>query len=279
VKFTPRRIREEVNVSREHPLKEFFVLVLGISAAFVAAFVVLGLALDYVVPHIDPELEDHLGGVYLTFFDVDEERTAAEERLQVLLDSLAARLDEPGREYRVHIVPSGEVNAIALPGGHIVVLSGLVKGAASENELVMVLGHELGHYLERDHLQGMGRGLVLVFLSSLLFGTDNPLSNLTMALLGGAEMQFSQSQERQADARGLELLLGEYGHAGGATTFFQRMAEKEKGKELLYLFSTHPFPRERIQAIEAEIRERGYPVRETAALDESFIKESGSPSP
>jgi len=271
VKFTPRRIREEVNVSREHPLKEFFVLVLGISAVFVAAFVVLGLALDYVVPHISPELEDRLGGAYLAAFEVDDERTAAEERLQDLLDRLAARLDEDGREYRVHIVPSGEVNALALPGGHIVVLAGLVKGAASENELVMVLGHELGHYIERDHLQGVGRGLVLVFLSSLLFGTDSSLSSLTMALLGSAEMQFSQSQERQADEQGLELLMGEYGHAGGATTFFRRMAEKEKGKELLYLFSTHPFPQERIRAIEEAIRERGYPVRETSPLDESLI--------
>jgi predicted Zn-dependent protease len=271
VKFTPRRIREEVNVSREHPLKEFFVLVLGLSAAFVAVFVMLGLVLDYVVPHIDPELEDHLGSVYLAAFEVDDERTAAEERLQALLDRLVARLDEPGREYRVHIVPSGEVNALALPGGHIVVLSGLVKGADSENELVMVLGHELGHFLERDHLQGMGRGLVVIFLSTLLFGTDNPLSRLTMALLGSAEMQFSQSQERQADERGLGLLMGEYGHAGGATTFFERMAEKEKGKELLSLFSTHPFPQERIRAIEETIRERGYPVREASPLEESLI--------
>ena len=271
MKFTPRRIREEVNVSREHPLKEFFVLVLGISAAFVAVFVVLGLALDYVVPHISPELEDRLGGVYLAAFEVDDERTAAEERLQSLLDRLATRLDEPGREYRVHIVPSGEVNALALPGGHIVVLSGLVKGAASENELAMVLGHELGHYIERDHLQGVGRGLVLVFLSSLLFGADSSLSSLTMALLGSAEMRFSQGQERQADEHGLDLLMGEYGHAGGATTFFRRMAEKEKGKELLYLFSTHPFPQERIRAIEEASRESGYPVRETSPLDESLI--------
>jgi len=270
VKFTPRQIREEVNVSREHPLGEFFILAGGISAVFVAVFVSLGLALDFVVPRIGPELEDRLGGVYLAAFDVDEERSAAEKRLQSLLDGLAARLDEPGREFRVHIVPSGEVNAIALPGGHIVVLSGLVKRAASENELVMVLGHELGHYLERDHLQGLGRGLVLVFLSSLLFGADSPLSNLTLALLGGAEMQFSQSQEMRADEWGLELLMREYGHAGGATAFFRRLAEKEKGKELLYLFSTHPFPQERIEAIEEAVRERGYPVGKTAALNEAF---------
>ena len=84
-------------------------------------------------------------------------------------------------------------------------------------------------------------------------------------------MQFSQSQEMQADAWGLNLLVQEYGHAGGATTFFERMAEKEDGKELLYLFATHPFPRERIERIAGAIREKGYPVRETAALDEALI--------
>ena len=181
-----------------------------------------------------------------------------------------SHLDNPSREYRVHIVPSEEANAFALPGGHIVFLSGLVKEAGSENELAMVLGHELGHYLERDHLQGLGRGLVLVFLSSLLFGADSPLASLTMALLGGAEMQFSQSQERQADEWGLKLLMEEYGHAGGATSFFRRMEEEEKGKELLYFFSTHPFPRERIEAMEEAILQRGYPVKETEALGEAL---------
>lgn len=270
MKFTPRRIREEVNVSREHPLKEFLILAGGIAGGFFVVFVVLGFALDLVVPHIDPGLEEHLGGLYLSAFATEEEPSAAEARLQELLDELAARMEEPERDYRVHLVPSEEVNAVALPGGHVVVFTGLVKAAASENELSMVLGHELGHYQNRDHLRGLGRGLVLVFLSSLLFGTDSALSRLTTVLLGSAEMQFSQHQENQADAWGLELVMRKYGHAGGATAFFQRLAEKEEGRELIYLFASHPFPLERIESLEETIREKGYPVRETVPLNEAF---------
>ena len=278
MKFTPRRIREEVNVSREHPLKEFLILVGGIAGGFLAVFIVLGFALDLVVPHIDPGLEAHLGRLYLSAFDAAEESSPAAARLQELLDDLAMRMEGSERDYRVHLIPSKDVNAIALPGGHIVVFSGLVKEAASENELAMVLGHELGHFRDRDHLRGLGRGLVLVFLSSLLFGTDSSLSRLTTALLGSAEMQFSQHQEKQADAWGLELVMRKYGHAGGATTFFRRLAEKEEGKELTYLFASHPFPLERIESMEKTIREEGYPVRETVPLDESFLETGGSPS-
>jgi predicted Zn-dependent protease len=278
VKFTPRRIREEVNVSRDHPLKEFLILVGGIAGGFLAVFVALGFALDLVVPHIDPGLEKHLGGLYLSAFDAEEPSSPAEARLQELLDDLAAPREGSERDYRVHLIRSEDVNAVALPGGHIMVFSGLVKEAASENELAMVLGHALGHFQDRDHLRGLGRGLVLVFLSSLLFGTDSSLSRLTTALLGSAETQFSQRQENQADAWGLKLIMRRYGHAGGSTAFFRRLAEKKEGKELIYLFASHPFPLERIESLEKAIREEGYPVRETVPLDKSLLETSGSPS-
>ena len=46
------------------------------------------------------------------------------------------------------------MNAVALPGGNIVVFAGLLKEIKSENELAMILGHELGHFAHRDHLRG-----------------------------------------------------------------------------------------------------------------------------
>lgn len=270
MKFTARRLREEVNVSREHPLKELFILGVGILGGFLLLYLLLGFALELVVPHIDPAMEKHLGKLMLPVLLQEGEPTGVQEKLQGLLDDIVSIKGEPDRDYRVHLTPSPGANAMALPGGHIVVLEGLVGEAESENELAMVLGHELGHFRNRDHLRGLGRGLVLVFLSSLLFGTDSSLSSLATSLLSGAETQFSQHQELQADLWGLELLVGRYGHAGGATDFFRRLAEKEEGSELAYLFASHPYPRERIEALEARIREEGYPVRATVTLDKTF---------
>jgi Zn-dependent protease with chaperone function len=255
VKFTPKPIREEVNVSPGSPLRELFLLAGGILGAFLLIYVVLGLCLDFAIARIEPDLEDRLGTIFLPAFVDEESDTPAERR----------------RNYRVHLIESKEANALALPGGHIVVLSGLVKEAASENELAMILGHELGHFQNRDHLRGLGRGLVLVFLSSLLFGADSSLADLATSLLGGAEMQFSQRQELRADAWGLELLSRKYGHAGGATTFFRRLAKKEDGKELAYLFASHPYPRERVEALAAAIGKREIPRRDTVPLDGGFL--------
>jgi Zn-dependent protease with chaperone function len=270
MKFTARRLREEVNVSREHPLKELCILAGGILGGFLLLYLLLGFALELVVPRIDPALEEYLGKLMLPVLVEEGEAPRVQEKLQGLLDDIASIKGEPDRDYRVHLSLSPKANAMALPGGHIVVLEGLVGEAESENELAMVLGHELGHFRNRDHLRGLGRGLVLIFLSSLLFGTDSSLSSLATSLLSGAETQFSQHQELQADLWGLELLVGRYGHAGGATGFFRRLAEKEEGSELTYLFASHPYPKERVEALEETIREQGYPLRETVPLDEAF---------
>lgn len=276
MKFTPRRIREEVNVSREHPLREFLHLAGGILGAFLVIYVVLGLAVELIVPHIGRDLEDHLGRLMQPAQAEGESPPPAQERLQKLLDRLVSNTEDPQRQYRIHLLPSQKINAGALPGGHIVVLSGLIREAKSENELAMVLAHELGHFRGRDHLRGLGRGLVLVFLSSLLFGTDSALSRLTTSLLVGAEMKFSQRQEVQADAWGLNVLVKTYGHAGGAVDFFQRMAVKEEGKELAYFLASHPYPRERIEALEKTIREEGYSLRATVPLDDSILDNKGT---
>lgn len=271
MKFTPKPLREEVNISPENPLREFFLLAAGILGAFLLVYVVLGFSLDFAIARIDPDLENRLGTLFLPALVEEKGDSSAERRLQMLLDTLMAEMEIVDRNYRVHLVASKEANAIALPGGHIVVLSGLVNEAASENELAMILGHELGHFQNRDHLRGLGRGLVLVFLSSLLFGADSSLADLATSLLGGAEMRFSQWQELQADAWGLALLVRKYGHAGGATSFFRRLAEKEDGKELAYLFASHPYPRERVEALEEAIRRKELALSDTIPLDEGFL--------
>ena len=242
MEYTPRPIRDEVNVSPEHPLREFFLLAGGLLGGLLVLYLVLGFILNLVVPRIDPSLEEYLGNFFLASFTQEEKPTTAGQRLQALLDDLVHEMEAPTRKYRVHLVPSREANAFALPGGHIVVMSGLVLEALSENELSMIIGHELGHFRNRDHLRGLGRGLVLVVFSSVLFGADSALSRLSATLLGSAEMKFSQRQELQADARGLELLVKKYGHAGGATDFFRRVGEKEKGNRLTYFFASHPYP-------------------------------------
>lgn len=268
VQFKARRVEREVNVSPEHPLKEFAILVGGLMGTLVLIYLALGLAVDLVVPYVSPSLEEKLGGLVSSGMDTAPP-SPAQVRLQGLLDRVAGGMEEEGRSYHVSLMEAEEANALALPGGEIIVMTQLVKEARSENELAMVLGHELGHFENRDHLRGLGRGLVLIFLASLFAGADSGVADLAGTALGGTEMQFSQQQELAADAVGLDLLVRSYGHAGGATAFFERILEGGEGR-LRYFFASHPYPAERIAALKKTIAEKGYAEADTAPLEEGF---------
>ena len=268
MRFKARRVEKEVNVSPEHPLREFAVLVGGLVGTLILVYLALGLAVDLVVPYVGPSLEEKLGSIVSSGFETAAP-SPAQGRLQEILDSLAGKVEEGDRSYRLSLVKAGEANAMALPGGRIVVMTQLVEEARSENELAMVLGHELGHFANRDHLRGLGRGLVLIFLASLFGGADSAVADIAGTALGGTEMQFSQQQELAADAFGLELLVRSYGHAGGATAFFERLLEGGEGR-LKYFLASHPYPAERIAALKETIAKKGYAEDDTVPLDDVF---------
>jgi len=68
-----------------------------------------------------------------------------------------------------------------------------------------VLAHELGHFANRDHLKGLGRGLILWIISAGILGQDNAITDLAGRSLIGVQMKFSQAQETKADLFALEL--------------------------------------------------------------------------
>jgi len=227
----------------------------------------LGLAVDWLIPHLPAGLEQSLGALYAKQF-VAYEQPPAGEYLQELLDNLAnTLLEHSAGQYVVHLVPSNQANALALPGGHIVVFSALLEEMDSENELAFILAHELGHFAHRDHLRGLGRRLAMMAVSSLLFGVDDRITNLLMGSVMAVEMKFSRSQETQADLFALDLVNAYYGHIAGATNFFQKTAEESTQRRLTYYFSTHPYPADRVAKLQQQIQAKGFEVRQTTPLD------------
>jgi len=268
MKYTPKELHQNVNVSQTSALKELFLLLGGALGILIVIYIVLGFAVDLIVPRLSPGIEGHLAKLYAQRF-ADEEQTAAGKYLQELLEELVKEIPEdPGGHYYVHLVSSSQTNAVALPGGHIIVLSALTEELDSENELAFILAHELGHFANRDHLRGLGRGLVMMTISAFLFGVDNELTGFLMNSLLNVEMKFSQHQETKADLFALELLNKRYGHIAGATDFFQKATKKETRSRLAYYFATHPYPEDRVTSLQKQIRKKAYAVREKLPLDE-----------
>ncbi len=113
------------------------------------------------------------------------------------------------------------------------------------------MGHELGHFKNRDHLRGLGRsiglGVVMAMVSQSGVGTDSLLT-LSAVIM---ERNYSQEREKKADQFGIELVYDVYGKVQGTDQLFKTLLENDnKLPEWAHMFSTHPSPKKRIDNLE-----------------------------
>jgi predicted Zn-dependent protease len=251
---------------------QLFRLLVIVVGFIVGAILLVNLLVNAIVWWIPPSAEQALGQAIVRQYDRTAQLSPPEQERQAYLNQLLQKLGsklpaEQQREFQLFYIPDPVVNAAAVPGNYILVFDGLLKQASSENELVMVLGHELGHFTNRDHLRALGNGLLLQIALGIVTGGD-PSSWTAMGAASVGELsraQFSQKQERQADEVGLTLLNAYYGHAAGATDFFDRISQKTRAE--IALLASHPTPKSRVQDLKNLILQRGYTEGEKKSLD------------
>ena len=271
--YRPGLPEQNDNVSHNHPLKEFAVLLSGVSVVLLLAVWGLGLLVDWAAGFISPEMEAVIFSSMQVSGAVFEQRKDDPRglELQRLVNELG-RCNAVGYPLQVNLAKSKDANAFAFPGGRIIVLEGLLKKVSSENGLAFVLAHEMAHFKHRDHLRGMGRGLVLTALSALLTGAGSDLTKLIAPALGISQAQYSRDREALADKLALETLHCFYGHAGGATEFFEAMQDEheEQEKGIGKYFASHPEAVQRINALRSLTTASGFTVKETTPLPASL---------
>lgn len=247
-------IPEGINVSPTHPLKEFALLVGGISALLLVTVLALSLAAGYLVRFIPFAQEQALANsVAGDWLKTRHEGPALrkEQYLQALADRLAANLEMPANmPVTVHYSADQTINAMATLGGHVIVFQGLIDTLPNENALAMVMAHEIAHVRHRHPIVAMGRGFTVALALSALAGVGEGMIEQWAGSMGMLSvLSFSREQEREADADALQALLRTYGHVGGAATFFEYIAREEPGSGLPALLNTHPGHAERIARI------------------------------
>lgn len=261
MKYQPSLPAHNDNVSHEHPLKDFAVIIGWLVTAAALIFWLLGLAVDAIVDNLSHETEARLNRLLPSHAMVPPPGSGPQQaQLQALLDGMrnCAGLRLPAQ---VTLSESKVPNAAVIPGGHIVVFTGLIEHVRSENGLAFVLAHELAHITQRDHLRAIGRGMVLFGISALITGDDSSLTELLVPVNNLGQAKYSRAREAAADAAALRILNCRYGHAGGATEFFDDM--KDKGESLFGLShyaASHPAMQVRIDAINSAIQIGGLKV-------------------
>ncbi|RVT82318.1 M48 family metallopeptidase [Rhodobacteraceae bacterium CCMM004] len=172
------------------------------------------------------------------------------------LDALAQRLTAPDplpAPLTVTVLDFEGINALALPGGHVVFFRGLIDAAESPDEVAGVFAHELGHVAARDPTRIALRSAGSVGVLGLLFGDfagGAVVLFLTERLI---QARYSQEVEAAADAFAVDRLRAAGIDPGGLADFFQRLAEEHgDDRGILAHFAHHPELMARISAVRAQ---------------------------
>lgn len=236
---------------------------LVVTIAILAALYVVALprAARWAAFALPPRLEGRMGEQVLSVLDrhyfkpsrLDPARRATiSERF-----ARAAATAAPGVPYRLEFRTAGghAVNAIALPGGIIVLLDGLVEFTRDDDGVLGVLAHELGHVAHKHSARQILESLGVGTLASLLWGDFSGVAASVPAVF--AMLHASREAEREADEFALALLRTEGVPARALYEFFERIQALESRfgvDQIPDFMSTHPATEERLDRLRREIR-------------------------
>lgn len=167
-------------------------------------------------------------------------------------------------KWEFNLIESKEVNAWCMPGGKVVVYTGILPITQNENGLAVVMGHEIAHAVAEHGNERMSQGLITqlggVALSVALQDKPQLTQQLWMTAYGvgaqvGVLLPFSRTQESEADHLGLIFMAMAGYNPNGAVTFWERMKAQKGGQAPPEFLSTHPADQTRINDIKAEMPE------------------------
>jgi predicted Zn-dependent protease len=188
------------------------------------------------------------------------------QRVARRIEAVASR-DKPNFVWRVTLIRKNEANAYCLPGGKIVVYTGILPITENDAGLATVLGHEVAHAtaehvaerIERDHLTEVAAAIIA---GGVAF-TPAQFVKLTALLGVGSSLPFSRSQESEADHIGLIYMARAGYDPHQAVAFWKRMQRASRGHEPPEFLSDHPSDAHRVERIQGWLpaAERAYATR------------------
>jgi Zn-dependent protease with chaperone function len=247
----------DVSSARGASIHEFWKLTLSAIVLLVVLYFLIGVAVDQIVARVSYETEAR---IFQAFQPEQSEPSSEEERQRLaqartILKKFRADPKVPPLPYSLILVENEMPNAFAFPGGTIGITTGLLEVLTEEIEISFVIGHELGHFYNRDHLQGLGRAVGFGLVTAILFDMGSGAESFGNIVNFVFQRSYSQEREIEADRFGLELVYGAYGKVEGTDQLFRLLLEEKDFPQWAYMFATHPSPKERIINLEKTAKE------------------------
>lgn len=219
----------------------------------------VGAMIRSLVARIPPEVEQKMGDELIV--ELQEEMVFLEDtnrvaNLTALAAPLTGTLSTRGTNFQFYIVEEEAPNAFALPGGHVVVTTGLLQASHRPEQLLGVISHEVAHVTQkhgiRQAISSAGPFLIFrVFLGGSGSGLGGMLGQASELLV---QSSFSQEHEREADEEGWRALVAAKIDPRGMTETFEILQAYERSQSGLYempqAFSSHPAIEKRIARLQ-----------------------------
>ncbi|GIV33032.1 MAG: hypothetical protein KatS3mg031_0567 [Chitinophagales bacterium] len=216
----------------------------------------------------EKQLGESLYGQMIRQYTVDSTQTQ-------LANELAKEIDfQSDYEMRFTVVTHDQKNAFALPGGHIVIFSGILYIMEDYTELAGLMAHEAAHVHQRHTLRVLFRSLSSYILISLIFNDITGIIVDNVHTL--RKLAFSRSFEREADLEGLRILAHNHIDPEGMLRLFEHLMEATPAGSEPEFLRTHPLTRHRIQYLQEAIRQGAYPPKSSTRMQEIWERMQAS---
>ena len=244
------QIPENINTTKEHPLKDFSILLVSSITLVLGLSALLGFGGGWLAGKIPFSAELKVSKYYDMSERADNDsNTELVEYLQSLVDKIIKAQNLPeDMKITVHYFDDGTKNAFATLGGNLFLYRGLLELMPNENTLVTLIGHEIAHVKYRHPIKSIGSGVAVSIAMSAITGSSDS------DVLGDAGMlsvlKFGRDMEQQSDEEAMNNLHTIYGHINGGSTLFEifkSMRSELDAEETAEIFSTHPMDDNRIE--------------------------------
>jgi beta-barrel assembly-enhancing protease len=266
-----QRIKKRSNPARAYKAATF-IKVLLVMIALAVVFYIFGVPwlAGKMANRFPISYEKKLGGqmynAIKSSFTIDEERTKH-------INAFFKQLNIPSKyDIQITVVKNDVANAFAMPGGHIIVYTGILKGMRSYEELAALLSHEFTHIENRHSLKSIFRETSSSIFLSLLFGNMEAVSSVLISNADNlTNLSYGRNLETESDENGAQLLAQRNIDCKGFVHLFQ-LLQREYGQEPPEYLSSHPNLDKRIKNIQDLDYCKGQTLRKDSTLHTYFLR-------